>query len=642
MNEGNKVDESKISNEETLAPVVENTADDKEIQNSILEKAVTSEDEPEEALDIAALEKLPLEKIVEEAEGVIIHTPKAASKRFKAIREIFYAKFNAAKDEAQAAYDESKNDESPAFVFEKEALNEQMQEVASKVKQAREEEKQRIEQEQKKNLEHKEALLTKLEALVEQDETLESINEVKEIQREWKTIRALPKDAIQGLWDRYHALQNRFYDNHSINIELKELDRQKNLEAKIELTKKVEALVEEKSLKRSFILLNKYHEEFKNIGPVPKESREPIWQAFKTATDDVYDAKRKVQEKLDAEKELNLEKKEILAEKAELVNQVRPEKTKDWNDKAKYLDDLFEDWKKIGPVPKSNKDEVWKKFNGVRNDFYTARKKYFEELNAGRTENLKAKEALCEKVEALKDSKDWATTSKEIIRLQGEWKKIGPVPDKVNQAIWKRFRGACDAFFNAKNEAFSGKREEETENLKKKEALIAALNELTNKKVDHKEAFAELKKINAEYRSIGFVPHKNVKKINAQYDEANKAVYDKYSKQIEEAKAANLNEHYKNMLDMNGSRSIEQEERNIKQKLSQLSEEIASIERNMSFFSKSKTAEKMLQDFNAKIEKTNKLIAKLKKELGVLKSVKRAADAAAKAEEAPAEDETTA
>jgi len=614
---------------------------EQDIQNEILQKSVVQEEEVEQSFDVSSLENKSLEEILAEAESILVLTPKAAATKLKAIKTLFYDKYNSQKDKAKEEYESSKIEESPEFDFEKAPLIENLNELESKVKQARQEEKERIELEKKNNLAKKEDLLKQLEEIVAKDETLETINQVKEIQKEWKTIRVLPKEAVSGLWDRYNILQNKFYDNHSINIELKELDRQKNLSAKIDLTKKVELLLEEKSLKRSFILLNKYHEEFKNIGPVPTESREPLWLAFKSATDAVYEAKRKVYEELEAGKEINLKKKEILAEKAELINEVNPESTKDWNEKTKVFEDLFSDWKKIGPVPKSNKDAVWEKFNGVRNDFYSVRKEYFKVLNAGRNENLKAKEALCEKVEALKDSTKWNDTSKKIIALQGEWKSIGPVPEKINQAIWKRFRSACDSFFNAKNVAFSGKREEETANLVKKEALIKSLKELGTKEIDHKEAFAELKKINAEWRATGYVPHKAVKKISSAYEEANNAVYQKYSAQIEAAKYANLSDHYKELKQSNnGDQALDNEERNIKRRIGTLREEVASIERNMSFFSMSKTAEKMLNDFEVKIDKANGQISKLKKELVAIKNARKTQEM--KDEESAASEENAA
>ena len=595
-----------------------------DVQNELLKTELIKEDDSEQNFDASSLKDKSLGEILAEAETVLTLTPKQAGIKLKAIRSVFFDKFNDLKEKAESTFKSENEDPEVEFVFAENHHLDTLNEIDQKVKQARKEEKERIDLEKKKNLGRKNELLKELEEITLQDETLDSISKVKEIQKEWRTIRVLPKEAVSELWDKYNYLQNKFYDNHSINIELKELDRQKNLGLKIELTKKMDELHSEASLKRSFILLNKYHEEFKNIGPVPAESREPIWQAFKKASDSVYDAKRKVYEELESGKEENLAKKKILSEKADLLNAVKPRDIKGWNEKTKAFEELFAEWKKVGPVPKSNKDAVWIQFNGVRNDFYVARKEYFKELNAGRTENLKAKEALCVKVEELKDSTDWIPVTKQIIGLQEDWKKIGPVPEKVNQAIWKRFRGACDAFFNAKNNAFAGKREEEEENQTKKEAIIASLKELAAKEGDHKAAFTELKRLNAEWRAIGYVPHKAIKKITTAYDEANNAVYTKYSSQIEEAKSANLKDHYKELRNgHNGEQALEREQQNIKRRIGTLNDEIASIERNMSFFASSKTADKMLKDFDQKIVKTKKQISKLKLELGAIRNAKK-------------------
>lgn len=622
-------EELEVKNTEVTEVTAEHTIPAKisetDLKNNQLHKDVIRE-ENEQDFDVSTLDGKSLEELLEEARNLLIQTPKVASVRIKLLRDIFTRKYAAAKKEAQEMYEAQKTDETLAFEFEKEPLTLLLKTIEIEIKQAREEEKKRIEGEKQKNLARKEALIAQLQNVVTADETDQTIAEVKDIQKEWKGIRVLPKESINGLWERYNMLLNTFYDNHSINLELKELDRQKNLEAKIELTKKMESILEEKSLKRSFILLNKLHEEFKNIGPVPPESREPIWNAFKSASDAVYEDKRKIFEALESEKETNLQKKQILCEKADLLNAVYPKDLKGWNEKAKAFDDLFSDWKKIGALPKSNKDAAWIQFNGVRNDFYIHRKAFFKELNSGRNENLKAKQLVCEQVEALKDSTDWVATSKSIITLQANWKKIGPVPEKINQAIWKRFRSACDHFFAAKNEALSGKREEEIENLKQKEALVQSLKDLAQKEEEHKSAFEKLKQINAEWRTIGFVPLKDVKRISKAYDKANGAVYAKYSSQIEAAKAANLGDHYKQIKEAspNGIKELEYEEQNIKRKITLLNEEISSIERNMSFFAKSKTADKMLKDFNNKIEKAKKQIDRLKKELGVIRNAKRA------------------
>jgi len=620
MNKESNIDNTDLSKVETIAVETENV----DLSIEKMHKSVMREIEEEQVFDASELDGKSLEEIMEVASTILVLTPTAAFKKLKVIKTYFYEKLNLDKEEERSAFNLANTDTEISFTYSKEKLVQDMVSLDEQIKLARAEEKKRIQEERQKNLKIKQDLLVRLEQLVDKDETLESINEVKDIQREWKTIRVLPKDVVNELWDSYNLLLNRFYDNHGINIELKELDRQKNLSAKIELTKKVEEVLNEASLKRSFILLNKYHEEFKNIGPVPTESREPIWQAFKTASDMVYEAKRQVFTDMETVKEGNLAKKQILAEKANLLNAVDPRSPQDWSEKTKSFEKLFEEWKKIGPVPKSNNDAVWIQFNGVRNDFYTKRKLHFKTQNDAKGDNLKLTQALCEKAELLKDSTDWSNATKQILALQDDWKKIGPVPEKVNQAIWQRFRAACDVYFNAKNQAFAGRKDEENSNLLQKQALLISLEALATQDITHKEAFAQLKEINAAWKAIGFVPHKSIKAISNAYEAANNAVYTKFSSQIEAAKSANLSEHFKQLgSGHQGTKGLDNEEQNIKRKISLLNEEITGIENNMSFFAKSKTAEKMLKEFELKISKARKQIDGLKLELSALRTTKK-------------------
>ncbi len=573
----------------------------------------------EKQLDATSYQQNTLEELIDLANGLMVQTPSTAIKHFNIIKKIFYDKYNDEKNQ-----EEDSKKENSEFEFSKKHLIETIKNIENQIKLAQKEEKERVNLEKKKNFERRNDLLKQLEDLVNQDETLETINQVKDIQKEWKSIRILPNNGINDQWTQYHYLQNKFYDNHSINIELKELDRQKNLEYKIELTKKMESLIDEKSIKRCFIMLNKYHEEFRNTGPVPKESEEPIWLAFKKASDEIRLSKQAEIDAIENTKEDNLKQKEILLEKAILINAVTPKSSKEWADKTKQMDELFTEWKKIGPIPKANNEEVWINFSGNRNDFFSKKKLFYSEQNSLRKENLTAKENLCVKVDELKNSTDWAKTSKLIIQLQQEWKEIGPVPDKYNQAIWKKFRSACDFFFDAKNKANSGKIQLEKENLHKKEALIEELQTLAKSNEEHKTAFQLLKRINADWRSIGFVPHKKVKTISKAYESANNAVYNKFSKQIEDAKNANLKEHYEELVQTsNGDKALIKEEQNLNRKIQNIQEEITGLETNMSFFASSKTADKMLKDFELKISKNRKLIDALKKEITTLKQVRK-------------------
>lgn len=589
--------------------------------NDDFHATIMDEHDYEHEFDTSQLEKRSLSDLVELANATLLLTPRIGLEHMEHIQSAFETQFAEEKQKAENAFDEGEHEGD--FAFEHDGLLDRINEIKEQLLQAEKEEKQRIEEEKKSNLKAKEALLNSLEELTGEDETSESIDKVKEIQRQWKAIRAIPQEHNHRLWERYHALLDKFYDTHSINIELKELDRRKNLEAKIELTKKVEELSKEPSLKRSFILLNKYHEEFKNIGSVPIESREPIWQAFKKASDAIYSQKRKQYDDLESKKEENLKKKELLLEKARMLDAVDPRSPKDWKDRSDAFDALFAEWKTIGPVPKSNKDQVWINFNGIRNDFFQRRKKYHKEFNSERNDNLKAKEALCEKVEALQTSTDWAKTAQKIKRLQGEWKKIGPVPPKVNQAIWKRFRKACDTFFDARSKQFEDKHADEAKNLESKQNLIKQLQQVLDSDPGHKIALNTLRTAAAEWKKIGHIPHKAMRKVNKQYETVSNAIYSKYREQAEAEKSKNLAGHYESLVKSSGEGALDKEIRHLKRRIAQTREEIAGIENNMSFFSLSKNADSLLKDFDQKIKKLKQQIDRYKSEISVINSVKR-------------------
>lgn len=546
-------------------------------------------------------------------------TAREAYNRLKAIRPVFNDILRSEKKAALQEFIEAGNDPSE-FVHEDTELRERFKNVFNLAKNARAEERKRIEEEKLKNFKKKEALLERLREITETDETEKSLDDVKALQQEWRAIRVVPADKVQELWDSYHFLLDKFYDNHSINIELKELDRKKNLEVKIELCKKVDELSKENSLKKSFILLNKYQEEFRNTGPVPREFNQEIWDRFRKACDTIYEQKRAVFDALEAERVKNLELKSVLIEKAELVAAISPKKTKDWKAKTEELDALMAEWKKIGPVPKSKSDETWKKFRKAFNSFYDNKSAFFKEINKERKANLILKEDICKRAEEIKSTDDFKLGTSELIKLQKEWKEIGPVPDRVSNAIWKRFRAACDEFFAKKEASFADKIKEEEQNLEIKKGLIEKLNTLANS--EEKDVLNQLKAIQKEWNSTGFVPFKVKKKIDADYRKASDSVFTKFKLDRDSLKQGQMKSHYENLMQLpSGDKKLKDEAFKLKKKIKFLNDEIATLENNMEFFGRSKGAQKLKDDIAAKIEKTRDQIKRLKSEMKVIKDI---------------------
>ncbi len=489
----------------------------------------------------------------------------------------------------------------------------------------RAEEKRLAEEEKQKNYQAKKKIIERLKTLASEDETESIFREVGDLQKQWKQIRTVPREHMQELWESYRFYLDKFYDNHAINNELKEKDRQKNLEIKIELIKKVAALNEEKSIKKAHILLNKYHEEFKNAGPVPgKDVAEDIWKRFKEASDHVLNDKREQLEQIKAKRNENLELKKVLCEKVEQINQIPITSPKVWKEKTEEIANIFAEWKTIGPVPESSNDQIWKRFREAQNIFNHHKKAFFDQLNSGKEKNLEMKTALCVEAEKLAESTQYDVTSKHLIALQEKWKSIGPVPESKNEQIWARFRAACDKFFKRKDEFYKEKNAGEKDNQAAKEKLLAEVEKLLESE-DSGHVFEKLRKIQQEWLSIGFVPIKAKADLQARYSKAVDAIYKKFKQSAEENKSLRIKEHYEMLASSpNGEDKMKHEERIINDKLRMLRDDAETLKNNIEFFAKSKNADALRKQIEQKIETTNNQIAKLQEELKVLRSYKKA------------------
>ncbi|GGF48246.1 DUF349 domain-containing protein [Echinicola rosea] len=473
------------------------------------------------------------------------------------------------------------------------------------------------EEEKEKNLYAKNQILERLRELVDGEETTHSISTIKEIQQEWKDIGPVPGAQNKNLWASYNALMDRFYDNRSIYFELKELDRKKNLEGKLELCEKAEALDSEGDLRTAIRALNELHEEFKHIGPVPREEQETVWQRFKAASDAIY-AKRKAY--YESQKEVfkeNQTKKEELIHKLDDFKDFKANRIKEWNVKTKEILSIQKEWEAIGPVPRECGREINRGFWGAFKQFFHNKNLFFKELDEIRRINKEKAEELIKVAESLKDSTDWQNTSNALIKLQQDWKKLGPTPEKVRDDLYKRFKTACDTFFDNRREANKEINKEFDKNLELKEAVcekIKALPESEEFTVENLEKFV------AEYNAIGFVPRKNIKEIAAKFNEAVETCVEKLDTDGENREEflfrLNLN---KIQGDPNSDRVFNKKEHGIRKQISDLENNITLWKNNLEFFASSKTADKLKNQFDEKIEKAEEEIDKLKKKLSILR-----------------------
>ena len=510
------------------------------------------------------------------------------------------------------------------FVAPADNTKQSIQQIITAFKKRREDERKRAEEEKLHNLKQKQLILDKIKALVDSEENDQSLNALREYMRQWKEVRQIPKEYQDELYAAYKFQVDKFYNQLSVFNELKELDKDKNLELKIDLIKRAEQLKDEPNIRKALLQLNKYHDDWKNTGPVRAEISEDIWKRFKAASDIVIDAKKAEQATIDAERQQNLDKKIVLIERAETSIAVVPTQPKEWAKIGKELDELMAEWKKIGPVPTDKNEEIWTKFKAIRNQYYGERKHFFKDLNSSKKDNLTKKEALCDKAESLKDSNEFMKTSDALAKLQDEWKTVGPVPEDQNDLVWKRFRTAFDHFYARKNEWFKLRKQEESGAIVKKKEVILGLEALkSNETIDHQTLFNELKVWQKQWNDAGFISGKSYQQMNKTYQALADEIFNRYRSASNNQRNSNQKEHFSNLAtSTDGQKRLQLEERKIKEKITKFKDEIATMENNKSFFKHSKNAGAFVKQFDDNIAKATEQIAKAEQELKLLKSVK--------------------
>ncbi len=504
-------------------------------------------------------------------------------------------------------------------------------ETLSKYGHRRTKEKETREQALLTNFKAKEAMLEQLHQLIEDEETkgITDIDKLRSIQQQWKETGAVPPAQRNEQWQKYHFLIDKFYDNLRINRELKELDLQKNLEGKVELCEKAEELLLEPSIKkaieslppkdRTIDTLTLLHEQWKQIGPVPREQKDSIWERFKAASDKVYDKRKSYFQTLDSEREGNFLKKTALCEKVEAILETPAKEHQGWQKLSEQVEALQAEWKTIGFAPKATNSVVWRRFKQACDQFFTAKNLFYRTIRQEQIENLQAKEALCVQAEGLMESEDWKATTETIIRLQKEWKKIGAVNRKASDKVWQRFRKACDAFFERKNQHFGGQDARHEENLKLKIALIEKIEAFVGSG-NQKNDLDALKDFQREWLEIGFIPLKDKKDINDRYRNALNKHFDELKISVQEKTKLNFQQKIETIKSgKDGDRGLRKEQFQIQTRISHLNNDILLWQNNMEFFAKSKNADMLRKEIEQKIERARNEMAQLKEKLLLLR-----------------------
>ena len=312
---------------------------------------------------------------------------------------------------------------------------------------------------EEKAFEKKKSILDKLSELVENQGDVDKIfPQVRELQQAWKEAGEVSKNKYNELVKKYQILIEKFYDYVKISNELRDYDLKKNIEAKVALCEAAEKLAEEKQLNAAFQKLQALHSEWRELGPVPREMREEIWNRFKNASDVINKKHAAFYQSKKEEEVENLKKKTALCEAVEAIDLAKISSYNEWDKVTEKVFEIQAEWKKIGFDPKKNNTKIYERFRAACDALFEAKSEYYKTAKDKLSANIKAKKELIEQAEALKDSTKWKETTEKLINLQKQWKKIGAVPNKMSDQLWKKFVSACDAFFAAKAKAQEGEK----------------------------------------------------------------------------------------------------------------------------------------------------------------------------------------
>jgi hypothetical protein len=477
------------------------------------------------------------------------------------------------------------------------------------------------EAEKNENLKKKYDIIDKIKDLVNREESInKTFQEFRSLQNEWHSTGVVPQTSLKDLWENYHHSVEIFYDYIKINKELRDLDLKKNLEAKIKLCEKAEELLLEVNPINAFRDLQNFHNQWREIGPVSPETKNEIWERFKTATSKINKRHHEYFEKQKDDQRKNLDAKVALCESVEEINKLELKNFKDFDEKADKVVEFQKMWRTIGFAPKKHNIKVYQRFREACDSFFEKKRAFYSDNREIQQQNLQLKSELCIQAEALQESTDWKVTSDTMIRLQKEWKEIGPVPRKQSERIWKRFRKACDLFFNRKSEFFAGIDTTYEDNLKAKILLIEQL-ESFDPGPDVQIAFDKLKEIQKKWTEIGFVPFNMKEEITNRYRNALNKEFDKLK--IADDDKSILK--YKNKLDNlktnpKASRKVRNERDKFFTRIKQLESDIVLWENNIGFFAKSVNADSMIKEVEEKIDSARKTIKILEEKVKMIDS----------------------
>ncbi len=603
LEQGVKEEEQKAAQaapavENAEAPAAEEASTDEVLPTAV---ATTVEETP-------VVEEKPAPKVYASKQEVLDRVKEIANtvdapdkEEVEHLKSSFYRFHIAEREQKQKEYLEGGGDPEKYVVMpddDEETFKAEMQIIKEKRAKVFQEQ----EAEKEANLQKKLDIIDKIKNMATSpEEANKNFNEFKDLQQQWKEIKAVPAEKANEVWRNYQLYVEQFYDLLNLNREAREYDFKKNFEAKTKLCEEAEKLADEPDVITAFHRLQDLHAEYREIGPVAKELREEIWARFKAASTVINKKHQQHFEELRAREEENLTKKTALCEQVETIAKEENKGAGDWEKHSKAIIAIQQEWKTIGFAPQKMNVKIFERFRAACDNFFTRKAAYFKELKAQYAVNADKKRALIEKAQALTDSTDWKSTSDKLIQLQKEWKTIGTVPKKLGDQLWNDFLTACNHFFEARNAANAGSRNEERENLAKKKDIISQLKELAQGTVD--DAREKVQQLVEEYNNTGHVPFKEKDKLYKEYHDVCDKLFADLHISAQRRRLDNFKSNLKNVA-KRGEDAVDNERGRLMRRYEQLKQEVTTYENNLGFLNiSSKKGNSLVDEMNRKVQK---------------------------------------
>ena len=561
-------------------------------------------EETAEELSAADVDKNDLsgkskQELVEMFESLLSSEPvQTLRKSVEAIKIAFYKLHRAEVDAARKAF-EAEAAEGAEFTPQVDAMEVKLKDLFKEYRTRRDEYIANLDSIKEENLKIKLSIIEELKELVNSDETLNNtFAKFRELQQRWKETGLVPQQKVKDLGETYNLHVENFYNFIKINKELRDLDLKKNYEQKMQLCEQAEALITEPSIVEAFHKLQKLHDEWRETGPVANEYKEALWERFKAASSRINKQHQEYFDTIKQEQLKNLELKSELCEKTEALVDQPYTSRKEWNKASERLIEIQKIWRTIGFAPKKDNTRIYDRFRSACDRFFEAKRKFYEGVTSEMEHNLQLKQEICEAAEALQNSEDWKHATEELIALQAKWKQVGTVSRRYSDQVWKRFRVACDSFFERKAQHFSSIENEHEAYLQKKLALIEEMHAADIKA----GGYDLIKSFQRRWSEIGYVPIKQKDAVQKKYKEAVDAMFGVLRGSERDRSMNRFKERLQGMKSQSDKRMRSERER-LYNKVRQMEQDIALLENNIGFFSKSKNADAMISEIRDKIAK---------------------------------------